>query len=502
MNTSTKDIILSPGINENELSPEAVSTLIDLWSTLSTTAVEPAQAPECNMFSFAESCFFFAVILENKQEGKNVDAIDDVQSRLEAQEAGRASSTSNQPRNAVMDKDQQPLRIPSRKNTPSSSAIHNSNGRKENTLDEDIYMPLHQINDDSLENPWGDAFQPQTDPWDSSMDGVAVPLSQPTAIPTSDYPSRPWKKAIGVVYLTTSPHEHSLTTSGSNIGVVIVPNAQGKGYARQAIELVLNWGFQEIGFHRIQAVILDTPSKSRAFILFTQMGFVHEGIRRRSVYVQDAGQTGGEWRDVTCFALLETEWLMRSYFKPAPKNLWEEMFARHTREREELLRWDERENGIKRTSSTETIRLFGIAASETASVSADESDTSSIVGGESSVSSSKRRKIEVDPFEDQSPAPSPPPEYSISSLASGGVRLPHQPFSHIPRGSTVAMARDDDDEDQSEASTSFAHHTPPPNSVPRSSSPADSQWEMLSAPGSSASEPLSLDSTGFTSDED
>ena len=502
MNTSTKDITLSPGINENGLSPECISTLIDLWSTLSTTAVEAAQVPDCNMFSFAENCFFFAVILEDKKT--DVNAIDDVQSRLGDGEVGGASYTPNQPKNGVTNKDlQSPRILPSWENIPSSFPISNSVKQQADTVDEDIYILPHQMNDGSPGNLWGEAPQNSKttataeDPWDFSMNDVESPPFQTTATPIRDHSLQPYKKAIGVVYLTTSPHDHALTTSGSNIGVVLVPTARGKGYARQAIELVLNWGFQEIGFHRIQAIILDTPNKSRAFLLFTQMGFVHEGIRRRSVYVPNEGQTDGEWRDATCFALLETEWLMRSYFKPAPKNLWDEMFARHSRERDELLRWDEKENGIKRTSSMETIRLFGVAASDTASVAASENDASSVFSGESSVSPSKRRKIENDPFEDQSPAPSPPPsdyESSTSSWASGGVRLPHSPFSHIPRGSAMAMARDDDH--QSDASTSFAQYASP---VLQASSPADSQWDMLSASGS---DPLSLDSTGFTSEED
>lgn len=525
MNTSAKDITLSPGINESELSPECMSTLIDLWPTLSTTAVEAVQALDCNMFSFAESCFFFGVILKNKeekkQEGTSSDRVEEGQSRWEAEEARAAS------RSAVLETNRRSLdSLSARVDAPSSSAIADA-WRQANALNDDLHNAPYQINndsDDTFEKLWREIsqnprtttlpspdrfnavptkYEPVEVPWDEPVGTGVFQPTQPLVTAFHDRFPPPHKKAIGVVYLTTSPHETTLTNSGSNIGVVLIPDAQGKGYARQAIELVLDWGFQEIGFHRVQAVILDTPSKAQASALFTQMGFVHEGVRRRSVYVQNEGITGGEWRDATCLALLETEWFMRSYFKPAPKNLWDEMFARHSREREELLRWDERQNGIKRTSSTETIRLFGIATSETASA-ANESDASSVISAESSVRSGKRRKIENDPFEDQSRASSPPPSdsESISSWASGGVRLPHSPFSHIPRGSATAVPRDDGANLQSESSASFSQHTSPPNSVPREGSPADSQWDMLSTSDSSASEHLSLDSGGFTSEED
>jgi hypothetical protein len=85
--------------------------------------------------------------------------------------------------------------------------------------------------------------------------------------------------------------------------------------------------------------------------IFLDSGFVHEGIRRRSIYVSN----DGSWKDVTYFALLDTEWAMRAFIKPAPKNLWEEMFARHEKEREELLRWEEAKM-LKRTISVDTIR--------------------------------------------------------------------------------------------------------------------------------------------------
>jgi hypothetical protein len=47
-----------------------------------------------------------------------------------------------------------------------------------------------------------------------------------------------------------------------------------------------------------------------------------------------------------------------SRLKSAPKNLWDEMFARHAREREELLRWEDRRQIWKRASSTETVRVL------------------------------------------------------------------------------------------------------------------------------------------------
>jgi hypothetical protein len=56
--------------------------------------------------------------------------------------------------------------------------------------------------------------------------------------------------------------------------------------------------------------------------------------------------------------MLDTEWMMRTYFKPAPKSLWDEMFARHDRERLALLQWEDSRT-LKRTMSCETVRRLG-----------------------------------------------------------------------------------------------------------------------------------------------
>ena len=64
-----------------------------------------------------------------------------------------------------------------------------------------------------------------------------------------------------------------------------------------------------------------------------------------------------QWKDTTYLAMLDTDWFVRSYFKPAPKTLWDEMFSRHQKEREDLLRWEHDSGKLKRQASAETVRL-------------------------------------------------------------------------------------------------------------------------------------------------
>ena len=105
--------------------------------------------------------------------------------------------------------------------------------------------------------------------------------------------------------------------------------------------------------------------------------FGHEGIRRRAFY----SPVEQEWKDVTCLAILATDWINRAYRRfaknAAPLTLWDEMLARHQQEREKLLKWEENQRGgvgVKRTSSMETIRCLTDAATE--------SDAESVVSEE------------------------------------------------------------------------------------------------------------------------
>jgi hypothetical protein len=66
---------------------------------------------------------------------------------------------------------------------------------------------------------------------------------------------------------------------------------------------------------------------------------------------------------------------MRSYLKLAPKSKWDEMFARHTREREDLLRWDDRRQVLKRPSSAETVRVLDTSSKRASATHEKTSDS-------------------------------------------------------------------------------------------------------------------------------
>jgi hypothetical protein len=286
------------------------------------------------------------------------------------------------------------------------------------------------------------------------------------------------QKAIGIVYVKSSPQENA-PAGEANIGIILVPEAREKGFAMQAGNLVLTWLFDELRFHRVQAGMLDSARKDWAITLFTQMGFVHEGTRRRSAFCPNEG-VHGEWKDVTHLALLETDWLMRAYMKPAPNNLWDEMFLRHAREREELLRWDERQQKLNRTSSMETLRVLDTLPSNAGSAAGGSVHSASRAATPSVHSEGNSRAFSHAPSDSES-------EHSNQSWEAGGWESDEadgrfqRPFSHIPR-STPVTAR----ALLSPSSSSVSHHSSP-ESVPRSISPSSSHWDMVEASSVSSS---------------
>lgn len=82
--------------------------------------------------------------------------------------------------------------------------------------------------------------------------------------------------------------------------VMYADSDKRKGYMSEALPIVLQYGFEEMDLHRIQAMIDDnnTPSKR----LLEKNNFVLEGIAREDYNVN------GKNEDSVCYSLLKHEW--------------------------------------------------------------------------------------------------------------------------------------------------------------------------------------------------
>jgi ribosomal-protein-alanine N-acetyltransferase len=73
----------------------------------------------------------------------------------------------------------------------------------------------------------------------------------------------------------------------------------GKGYATEAVRLILDFAFKEVGFHRVEAgVMLGNIGSAR---VLEKVGFVREGLARDYLKIK------GKWEDHYIFSILEND---------------------------------------------------------------------------------------------------------------------------------------------------------------------------------------------------
>ncbi|HLZ22833.1 MAG TPA: GNAT family protein [Ktedonobacterales bacterium] len=112
-------------------------------------------------------------------------------------------------------------------------------------------------------------------------------------------------EADGLVIGTIELHRWKNRRAGTaSLGVSIFdPNYLGKGYGRDALNLLLDWSFRIQNYRRIELETL--ANNERAFRSYRACGFVEEGRKRQSEYVN------GEYVDVLVMGVLRTEWEAR-----------------------------------------------------------------------------------------------------------------------------------------------------------------------------------------------
>ncbi len=74
----------------------------------------------------------------------------------------------------------------------------------------------------------------------------------------------------------------------------------GRGYMTEAMQLVLNYAFNDLKLHRIEANI--QPHNTESLALVKRAGFTNEGFSRRYLKIC------GRWRDHQRWAILAEDW--------------------------------------------------------------------------------------------------------------------------------------------------------------------------------------------------
>lgn len=91
----------------------------------------------------------------------------------------------------------------------------------------------------------------------------------------------------------------TLSRSG-HLGISLGPDARGRGWGSDACRVLLAYAFLTRGLHRVQLEVL--ASNTAAVRAYEAVGFVHEGRRRESAWVD------GSYVDELFMGVLEPQW--------------------------------------------------------------------------------------------------------------------------------------------------------------------------------------------------
>lgn len=84
------------------------------------------------------------------------------------------------------------------------------------------------------------------------------------------------------------------------LSIALGPDFHGRGYGREAMELLTNYGFNELNLHRLQLTVFSYNEP--AIKLYESLGFKHEGTFREFL------QRDGQRYDMNLYGLLANEW--------------------------------------------------------------------------------------------------------------------------------------------------------------------------------------------------
>ena len=85
----------------------------------------------------------------------------------------------------------------------------------------------------------------------------------------------------------------------ASVGYWVGKSHARRGYMAESIQLTLDFSFDTLGLHRVEAACLPSNTPSRNLLL--KSGFIQEGFARRYLRIN------GTWQDHVCFAVLRTD---------------------------------------------------------------------------------------------------------------------------------------------------------------------------------------------------
>ncbi|WP_138417676.1 GNAT family N-acetyltransferase [Aquibacillus sediminis] len=101
---------------------------------------------------------------------------------------------------------------------------------------------------------------------------------------------------VGWIHLSNRSMEHGR----AEIGLLLDPHYRGQGYGKEAMDAMLDIGFNQLRLHKI--FLTTRGINQRAKRLYEKLGFVVEGTLRQHCYVN------GNYYDTYFMGILADEW--------------------------------------------------------------------------------------------------------------------------------------------------------------------------------------------------
>lgn len=101
---------------------------------------------------------------------------------------------------------------------------------------------------------------------------------------------------VGIISLEENEKEIRV----AEIGIWIDPEHRGNGYGTESAEIITEYGFNELNYHRIMARAHGENKGSQR--IWEKLGFTKEGELREQVYRE------GDFTDAYLYGILEQEW--------------------------------------------------------------------------------------------------------------------------------------------------------------------------------------------------
>lgn len=110
-------------------------------------------------------------------------------------------------------------------------------------------------------------------------------------------------KMIGHLYFSQKEPWEFMTWE---LGYIFNPEFYGKGYATEACSRVLQYGFEELGAHRIMAMC--NPENAASWKLLERLDMRREGHFKKQAFFRKNHDGIPLWQDAFCYAMLSEEW--------------------------------------------------------------------------------------------------------------------------------------------------------------------------------------------------